>query len=180
MSDKPVIFISHSSKDKQLALILQEQIANVLGLDKGNVFLSTDPYAIAASSEWFEEIKRSLDNADAFIVLVTPSSMESMWVGYEIGYFWHKENGRFIYSLIMNNTKLAGPIERLQGKSLDDETQFKAFFNSLYEQFKEHLERFDSGKISHQKIVGVVSHAPSFLQAKIKGREPRKREYPRS
>ena len=63
MSDKPVIFISHSSKDKELALVLQEQIANVIGVAKSNVFLSTDSGAIPASSDWFGEIKKNLDSS---------------------------------------------------------------------------------------------------------------------
>ena len=75
MSDEPVIFISHSSMDKDLALVLQEQIAIVLGINTSDVFVSVDPYAIPAGSDWFETITKQLDVADALVVIVSSSSM---------------------------------------------------------------------------------------------------------
>ena len=132
MSDKPVIFISHSSKDKQLALVIQEQIANVLGMNTGNVFVSTDPYAISSSSDWFEIITKQLDLADALVVIASSSSMQSIWVGYEIGYFWSKAGRRkYIYPLVTEAVELKGPLERLQSKALYDEGNLKAFFADI-------------------------------------------------
>ncbi len=132
MSDKPVIFISHSSKDRQIALVVQEQLANVLGIDKGSIFVSTDPYAIPSGGDWFEVINRQLVMADALVVIASTSSVQSIWVGYEIGYFWRKTGGsNYIYPLLTEAIELRGPLERLQSKALNDETSLRSFFAQI-------------------------------------------------
>jgi hypothetical protein len=136
MSEKPVIFISHSSKDKDVALHLQLQLMNVFDISALNVFRSTDPFAIPSSSEWFEEIKKNLDKADALVVIVSQASINSVWVGYEIGYFWHKTSGQNIYPLVMPETEIRGPIERLQYKLLNNSDSLKAFFTDLCRNLK--------------------------------------------
>ena len=166
MSDKPVIFISHSSKDKELALVLQEQIANVIGVAKSNVFLSTDSGAIPASSDWFGEIKKNLDGADALVILFTPSSTESSWVNFEIGYFWHKTRGKYIYPVTTPNVQVEGkgPVERLQAKSLGEVSQIEAFFEALINQHGGELTKLDTNAIKE-----VVEPKPSFAKVQVTG-----------
>jgi len=165
MSDKPVIFISHATEDKAIALVLQQQIIAALGIDASNAFLSVDSYAIPSGSDWFEEIKKSLDRADALAVIVSPYSMNSIWVGYEIGYFWHKAKGKErIYPLIVPETELKGPIERLQGKSLSDPAGLKAFFNKLCEEFMIK----DSEKADISAIVQAANNAVESIKQALR------------
>lgn len=132
MSEKPHIFISHASIDQHLASVLQQQLALVFDVPNQSVFRSTDAEAIAPAKDWFDAINEALDLANALVVIVSSSSMKSIWVGYEIGYFWHKTGAeKRIYPLVIPNTEITGPIQRLQYKSLVTAEDVGAFFNTL-------------------------------------------------
>jgi MFS superfamily sulfate permease-like transporter len=132
MSEKPVIFISHSSLDKDMARVLQEQIETVLGgKENAVVFNSSDPYAIPTGSDWFEEIAAQLDKSHVLVVLVTASAKQSIWVGFEIGYFWSRAKGKHIYPVAVPGAKTFGPIEKLQAKSLDKPEHIDGFLRHL-------------------------------------------------
>jgi hypothetical protein len=73
------IFISHSTKDKQIASLIKTRLE-----DCGQeAFVAHDDIQVA--NPWREEIKRYLRECDAMVVLVTPESMGSYWVHQEIG-----------------------------------------------------------------------------------------------
>jgi len=65
------IFISYSSKDRQQA----EQLTELLGSAGLSVWI--DQSALAASTSWSAEIVDAITNCRAFIVLLSPNSIES-------------------------------------------------------------------------------------------------------
>jgi hypothetical protein len=59
---KPKIFVSHISEEAELARVLKERInQDFLGLI--DVFASTDLTSISAGSQWLEEVKKALKEA---------------------------------------------------------------------------------------------------------------------
>ncbi len=75
---KPV-FISHSSKDQDVALRLAEKISNHLGEDA--VWL--DFFDLDGGDELVSTISSAIQAAGWFILLASKSSMKSRWVQYE-------------------------------------------------------------------------------------------------
>ncbi len=81
MSD---IFISYSSKDREQADLLTELLASA-GL---SVWI--DQSGIEAASSWSEEIVNALDGCKAFIVMLSPNSIESKNVVREVALAFEK------------------------------------------------------------------------------------------
>lgn len=79
------IFISHSQKDKTVAIKFKELFE--IFPKKAEVFLSSN---IASDQikdkEWKKNFEEHLKDCSKVVVLVTPNSLNSRWVQYEIGY----------------------------------------------------------------------------------------------
>jgi len=78
------IFISYSSKDREQAELLTELLASA-GL---SVWI--DQSGIEAASSWSEEIVNALDGCKAFIVMLSPHSIESKNVVREVALAFEK------------------------------------------------------------------------------------------
>lgn len=136
MSEKPILFISHSSKDGHIAKVLKEQLEAVLDIE---VWHSSDPDSIQAGSKWFQEIVHQLDRAKALLVLCSYNSRFSQWVQWEIGYFYKKsqlENGRLpIYVATIAGEKPFPTVAENQAKSLNDVKEIAALLSVINEHF---------------------------------------------
>ena len=78
------IFISYSSKDREQALQLIELLASA-GL---SVWI--DQSGIEAATSWSEEIVNALDSCKAFVIMLSPSSIESKNVVRELALAFEK------------------------------------------------------------------------------------------
>jgi hypothetical protein len=164
MTSKPVIFISHSALDKTVARVLQQQIEMVLdGKDKVTVFNSSDPFAIPLGRDWFEEIANQLDQAEILVVLVTASAKQSIWVGFEIGYFWNKTRGKAVYPVAVPRAKTFGPLEKLQAKSLGDSEEIDVF---LYHICKD-LGMGDPSKADRNSIIEEAIYNARYVISEV-------------
>lgn len=83
------IFISHSQNDKAVAKefkTLFESFAKIYP-GKQEVFLSSDLSSDQIKTgKWKDDFEKNLKDSNVFVVLVTPNSLHSTWVTYEIGY----------------------------------------------------------------------------------------------
>ncbi len=129
METGPLIFLSHSSKDAELAGEIARQIeANLSGF---KVFASTRPAAIPSGTEWFDYVIDHLDKAVALVVLLTPLSENSLWVGFEFGYFWKKSSRGKAYFLYHPRATITGPIANIQGAVVTDPEHLEGFLSRL-------------------------------------------------
>ena len=93
--DRPVprppkrIFLSHAAADSVLAL----HLANVLrqGADGLHVFVASKAGDIPTGADWLQTIETELDEADTYVLLLTPRSVERPWFWYESGAAWMSE-----------------------------------------------------------------------------------------
>lgn len=85
------VFISHASTDTQLA----RRVANTL---RGAGFQVWDNTQISLGENWAVSISRALDESDAMVVLLTPNSIGSSNISYDVGYALGKQEykGRLI------------------------------------------------------------------------------------
>ncbi len=74
------VFISHSSVDQAVA----SRLAAALVAHGIPVFYS--PRNILGAQQWQEEILKAMKRCDWFLVLLSPDSVESMWVRREIAF----------------------------------------------------------------------------------------------
>ncbi len=83
------IFISHSQKDKEVAVEFKEILEDFARIYPGKqeVFLSSDLSSDQIKTgQWKADFEEHLKDSTHFVVLVTPNSLHSTWVTYEIGY----------------------------------------------------------------------------------------------
>lgn len=86
-TDNPLIFISHDSRDGDLA----EAFANLLQDASGGIlksFRSSDKKGTAGiefGAEWYRTIMDRLDNATDVVALLTARSLNRPWILYETG-----------------------------------------------------------------------------------------------
>lgn len=134
MNDLPLIFLSHSSNDGELAQLLAREIEREMG-DEIRVFASTRPDAIPSGTDWLMNVLESLDRAEALIMLITESAKNSVWIGFELGYFWKKLGKTAIYTLHHETVKVPSPLDTLQAKLITRDSHVRNFLEVLCKQF---------------------------------------------
>lgn len=122
------IFISHATANARLATTLAEALES-LG---ATAFLSSRAGDIRADEDWLRGIERALQEADAYIVLLTPESTLRPWVNFEAGAAWFSEKQLLfvrVHSLAPEDIPL--PISSRQVYALDDGGQLEAVLDAL-------------------------------------------------
>jgi hypothetical protein len=83
------IFISHSHEDKDVATQLIEFLRSALDIEAQRIRCTTvDGYRLPVGTPTNEGLRVELLEAQAFVVLVTPNSLESKYVFFELGARW--------------------------------------------------------------------------------------------
>lgn len=113
--EKPKIFISHITEEKDLAKILKEEIEKAfLGLPE--IFVSSDGESISVGTKWLDEIDQALKEAQIILLLCSKGSVTRPWINFEAGAGWVK--GIPIIPVCHTNIRpieLPIPINMLQG-----------------------------------------------------------------
>ena len=83
------VFISHSARDEKLAEALVELLRNALNIPTNEIrCTSLNGYRLPAGAPIDEVLRREVHDSKAFIGLITPSSMESDYVMFELAARW--------------------------------------------------------------------------------------------
>ena len=88
-----LVFISHASKDKQIAqYFMDDLLIGCLGFKAGEIFCSTtDGTRIKSGHDWRDSIQLALQEAKVTILLITPHYKESEVCQNEMGAAWVAE-----------------------------------------------------------------------------------------
>lgn len=126
---EPLIFISHDSRDWEIAEAFSELLKNVsLGMLK--TFRSSDKKGtegIEFGDEWFQRVMNRLGDASVVIALLTPRSLNRPWILYETGVAKGKTETKAIgLALGVSATKAyTGPFSQFQNCGDDKESLIK-------------------------------------------------------
>ncbi len=141
------IFISHSAQDAEVVKILGSELEQ-LGL---TVFASSRP-ADVPSGDWFEQIIQKLSEAQILVVLISVPSGNSMWVGFELGFFWDRKGRDSIFVLRHPKSNIPSPLDRLQAKSITDLEETLVFSRKLFSKLRPQ-DTFDASSLRMQNVV---------------------------
>lgn len=121
------IFFSYAAADSPTAHKLQSILSKHSNLD---VFTTE---TLSAGENWVSKLKSALSSCDIFLVLLSPSSINSNWVLYEVGAAWGL--GKPIIPIIidseMSSNIIPAPLNQLQlvdFKSLEDPQALNQIF----------------------------------------------------
>jgi hypothetical protein len=126
--EKPIIFFSHSSRDKKYLIALKNKILHLTS-NTIEIFQSSDGESIPFGNNWVHKIEYNLNTARLMFVFVSPNSLKSNWLYFESGYSYSK--GIKVIPIGINGIdigKLAPPINLLQGFNI---TSFEGLNNLI-------------------------------------------------
>jgi len=127
------IFVSHSSRDEQLASAL----INVLETAFGDIKVrcsSVPGYRFRVGGDYRAQLRAEVDRSRVFIALLTPASLPSSEVLFEIGARWGAE--RLLLPLLAAGatpTLLSGLLKALQGIDLENYDDLKTVMLQIAE-----------------------------------------------
>lgn len=88
-SEKPVVFLSHSSTDAKSLNFLRNLLLEKTGRSV-KLFLSSDGQSIPFGKNWVYEVQQALSDCKLMFVFVTPASLQSSWIHFEAGFAYSK------------------------------------------------------------------------------------------
>ena len=144
--DKPVVFFSHSSRDKVPLAVLKQRFVDLTG-GTIDVFLSSDGQSIRLGSNWVASVEQALRAAKIMFVFVSPNSLHSPWLYFETGHAYSKEIAVIPVGLFgVDIGLLPPPMNLLQGFNVTDADSLNNLIVTANETFR-------------------FSHKPGFVQA---------------
>ncbi len=85
---KPLVFISHITTEKEIAIALKGLVEQAF-LGMVDVFVSSDPNSIAMGGRWLNDITYGLKTCVIEIVLAGPLTVTCPWINFEAGAGWY-------------------------------------------------------------------------------------------
>lgn len=119
--DKPIIFFSHSSRDKESLARLKELFVEKTG-GTIDVFLSSDGQSIPLGRNWVHRLQDALEKAKIMVIFITPNSARSDWIYFESGFAYAKTIRVVPVGFLgMDIGALHPPLSLLQGFNITSE-----------------------------------------------------------
>ncbi|SFS87026.1 TIR domain-containing protein [Succinivibrio dextrinosolvens] len=129
---KPIIFISHTHEEKELAISLKNLIEeSFLGITE--VFVSSDSDSIKLGSKWLDCITYSLSNCVIELLICSSNSISKPWINFEAGAGWIRKSCKVIpicHSGLLPES-LPLPLNLLQGMVISEESNLQELFNII-------------------------------------------------
>jgi len=123
-------FLSHVATDHALAVYLKELLE--AGAPGANYFLASQRGHIPSGDPWCEVILREVKRADRFLVLLTPASVDRLWVSFETGAAWMSGHPRVLLAAGgLRLDDIPTPLSELQVLSLDGSQGANALVQAL-------------------------------------------------
>ncbi len=128
------VFVSHSSKDKLLVNALEELIRLSLCLPASEIRCSSvDGSRIPGGATTDETLRSEVNSSGSFVVVLSPQSISSHWVVYELGARWGA--GKSILPLLAPQASpdilRDGPLANITALRCDDRAQLFQFVADL-------------------------------------------------
>jgi hypothetical protein len=163
------LFISHSSRDSALVELMVALLRAALNLPASAIrCTSIDGYRIPIGADTDEQLRREVHAADAFIGIISPESLKSLYVVFELGARWGARRPLFPVLAPGTDTKiLSGPLIGLNALSAGNRSQLHQLVNDLAEGleikaespagYDRHIDAILSLKAQHSPESGVSS-----------------------
>ena len=130
-SNKPSIFISHISEEKDLAIMIKEMLENKY-VGFVDVFVSSDDESIPAGAKWLDNVIESLKTCAIAIILTSDKSVKRPWINFEAGACWVREIPVIpICHSGLEQYDMPLPFKMLQGIKISEPTGLRSLFATI-------------------------------------------------
>lgn len=137
------VFISHSSSDAKAAEALVELIRAALGISAKDIrCTSVDGYKLSAGADSNEQLRQEVFDSEAFIALLSPASIQSIYVMFELGARWGtKRSLKPIMISGFSSASLKAPLSGIHSIKGESEADLNQLIDDLANQLKLTSER---------------------------------------
>jgi hypothetical protein len=161
--DQPLVLISHSSKDMELASALVEFLRAGLLINRIRCS-SVDGFRLPAGVQTDSQLRAEVNSTNVLIGLITPNSLASAYVMFELGARWGA--GSFMIPLLAGVTpdEIRGPLSGLNALSASNDSQL----HQLLADIANVLEIAVQNPASYAKQLSVVKDGSADIQSQTR------------
>jgi TIR domain len=168
-TSKPLVFISHITEEKEIAVAFKELIeSSFLGML--DVFVSSDEDSIRMGQKWLDRISNGLKTCTVEIVLCSPKSILRPWINFEAGAGWVRDIPVIpLCHSGIEPAKLPMPLNLLQAAKANEVSSLKLIFPVLAEAIGAKTPNIDFSdfvaKVDEFEVRYTFSRLPHFLSS---------------
>lgn len=170
------VFISHNSNDVELATLLIELLRKALRLSSEEIrCTSVDGYRMQAGAPIDERLRAEVHDAELLIGLITPNSLGSAYVFFELGARWGA--GKHMIPLLASGVtpeQLEGPLAGINALNSSVDSQVHQFLEDAAKHLNLSLDKASSYAAAVNEMVRVASESTA-----VEERLPITPEHPR-
>lgn len=156
MTDELTLFISHSARDTEIAKSIVTLFEKAFKISARRIrCTSVDGYRLPAGADTNEVLRTEVFGAKLFVALLTPNSLSSPYVLFELGARWGTR--RPLYPLLAGDTTpahLSAPLSGLNALSMISADQVRQLLENASEALSQRLEPASSFSA---EVEGVVA-----------------------
>jgi replicative DNA helicase len=173
MADKPLVFISHITEEKELAQAFKAMVESAF-LKMIEVFVSSDAESIPMGEHWLQTVRKALKRCKVEIVVCSPISVKRPWIQFEAGAGWIRDIPVIpLCHSGMTPSRLPIPLNMLQGATATDVVDVERVLRKLAEvlgsktpavdvpAFVARATAFEAQHLSMQEAVPAAPAAPA-------------------
>ena len=176
--NKPIVFFSHSSKDKKFLARLKEMVVKKTG-NSIDIFLSSDGESIPLGRNWVHTIQKALEESSLMFVFISPHSLRSNWLFFESGFAYSRDIKVVPVGILgVDLETLPPPLSLLQGFNVTSEESLGNIIALLNETFShnhptqfsdsEFEELYPKGEDAVLSVLGEYSSLTREIYIQIK------------
>ncbi len=157
------VFASHSSKDKELASRVVELLRSALNLRSDEIRYTSEPgYGLPAGANIEQGLRQGVRDAEVLIGLLTPNSLSSIYVIFELGARWGmNKTNIYLYANGMTPDELGSPLKDYNGLYCSNTVHMHRMVEDVADYLNVRADRTSSftsliEQISH--LASVVDH----------------------
>lgn len=159
---KPIIFISHITEERELAISLKNYLDKKF-LKSIAVFASSHEESIGLGDEWINTLKHSLKNCNLEIVLCSPISVSRPWINFEAGGGWIRDIP--VVPLCHSGLtpgELPIPLKTLQGGEISKKSDLEKLFKKIAA-----INEISSPSIDDDEFFRLVNDFENKIQSSL-------------
>jgi hypothetical protein len=157
------VFVSHASADTDLARAVVTLVEKAIKLRARQIRCTSVPgYKLPVGADANEQLRREVFDARSFVALLTPSSMKSQYVLFELGARWGA--ARHLAPVLaggMTVGQLRAPLSSLQSLELYAREGVTQFIEDLAEYLKIQMEPMAAFQGAVDAVIEVASREVS-------------------
>jgi hypothetical protein len=155
------IFVSHSSRDRELVAAFVRALEDSMVVDDGELRCTSLPGRRPRTGAGLPAtLKKEVNEANVIIGLLTPESLESGWVMFELGAGWGAE--KWVVPVIagIDYDSLPGPLKDTLSADATNQAELEQMFQEIAETLG--LKRRQAGRAA-DAIKALIEVAEAYV-----------------